>query len=234
MRCLVSRNSQAVNPVRPARHNRARRNGAGAAGPGTAGPSTTGLGTAGDKKKKGPSSRGTTTLGTTTPGTTTLTPGTAKPVIPPTPHPTPSTAVHTPPPPVVHQPTPPPPKPAPALVAKPVMPTPHAAPAASAACGAAAGQAEMHPAQPANERAPRPLFRRFVRVHRGLTGCRRESAFDHRACGARRRITRPDAGGVFGVATDPARVRDQGNARGGGAGLRTYRMRDRATCPSGQ
>jgi hypothetical protein len=102
--------------------------GPGAAGAGTAGPSTTGLGTAGDKKKKGPSSRGTTTLGTTTPGTTTLTPGTAKPVISPTPHPTPSTAIHTPPPPVVHQPPLPPPKPAPALAAKPVMPTPHAGP----------------------------------------------------------------------------------------------------------
>ena len=73
-------------------------------GPGTAGPSTTGLGTAGDKKKKLPSSLGTTTPGTATPGTTTLTPGTAKPVISPTPHPTPSTAVHTPPPPVVHRP----------------------------------------------------------------------------------------------------------------------------------
>jgi WXXGXW repeat (2 copies) len=102
--------------------------GPGAAGAGTAGPSTTGLGTAGDKKKKGPSSRGTTTLGTTTPGTTTLTPGTAKPVISPTPHPTTSTAIHTPPPPVVHQPPLPPPKPAPALAAKPVMPTPHAGP----------------------------------------------------------------------------------------------------------
>jgi hypothetical protein len=107
--------------------------GPGATGAGTAGPSTTGLGTAGEKKKKGPSSLGTTTPGTTTPGTTTpktttLTPGTAKPVISPTPHPTPSTAVHTPSPPVVHQPTPPPPKPAPALVAKPVTPTPHAGP----------------------------------------------------------------------------------------------------------
>jgi hypothetical protein len=97
--------------------------GPGAAGAGTAGPSTTGLGTAGDKKKRLPSSPG-----TTTPATTTLTPGTAKPVIPPTPHSTPSTAVHTPPPPVVHPPTPPPPKPAPALVAKPVTPTPHAGP----------------------------------------------------------------------------------------------------------
>jgi hypothetical protein len=97
--------------------------GPGAAGAGTAGPSTTGLGTAGDKKKRLPSSPG-----TTTPATTTLTPGTAKPVISPTPHPTPSTAVHTPSPPVVHQPTPPPPKPAPALVAKPVTPTPHAGP----------------------------------------------------------------------------------------------------------
>ena len=173
MRCLVSHTPGGKPGPAGAATTRPGATGPGAAGPARQGPAPPELGTAGDKKKKGPASLNHNSWNHNSwnhnvdPGTQSL--SFRRHRIPPRqPRFTAATTRRSPP-------NPPPPAGAGACGETRDADAACRAAAASAAAGPRRPSRNARRASRANEGAQRRLFRRFVRVHRGLTGCRRES-----------------------------------------------------------